>query len=284
MLPPMPSTTISILYRNQPGTRFDFDYYLRVHMPRSIALLGTHAGYLGVTVEKGSFAPGDAAPAFVAACHYRFESAAAFMEAFAPHAAELQADIARYTDAEAVIQFNEVLLADEAARPAAPARSPGAASQDGPTAIVAADAPARPKSTGYPPPFATRVAGRTKRALGDVFGLRNFGVNLTRLAPGAMSSVRHAHTRQDEFVYVLSGAPTLRTGRGAASLAPGMCAGFRAGSGNAHHLVNESSQDVVFLEIGDRTPGDGATYPDEDLEVKQVNGQWKYFHKDGTPY
>jgi uncharacterized protein (TIGR02118 family) len=280
----MPSTTISILYRNQPGARFDFDYYVHVHMPRSIQLLGSHRGYLGVTVEKGSFAPGDAAPAFVAACHYRFESAAAFMEAFAPHAAELQADIARYTDAEPVIQFNEVLLADEAARPAALARPSGAAMRDGPAAIVAADAPARPKSTGYPPPFAARVEGRTKRALGEVFGLRNFGVNLTRLTPGAMSSVRHAHTRQDEFVFILSGSPTLCTNRGATSLGPGMCAGFRAGSGDAHHLLNDSGQDVVFLEIGDRTPGDGATYPDEDLEVRQVDGQWKYFHKDGTPY
>ena len=153
-----------------------------------------------------------------------------------------------------------------------------------PVAIVAAEAAPRAKSTGYPAPFAARVAGRVKQPLGDVFGLANFGVNLTRLAPGAMSSVRHHHTKQDEFVYILEGRPTLRTDEGSMRLAPGMCAGFKAGSGNGHHLVNDTNEDVVFLEVGDRTPGDGADYPDEDLKVAMVDGQWKYFHKDGSPY
>ncbi len=100
-----------------------------------------------------------------------------------------------------------------------------------------------------------------------------------------MSALRHAHTKQDEFVYILEGRPTLRTDEGSLRLAPGMCAGFRAGTGNGHHLVNETAADVVFLEIGDRTPGDGASYPDDDLAAVFVEaGKWNFVHKDGTPY
>lgn len=153
-----------------------------------------------------------------------------------------------------------------------------------PVAIVAAEAAARTKPSNYPEPFASRMAGRTKRPLGDLFGLVNFGVNLTRLAPGAVSALRHAHTKQDEFVYVLEGRPTLHTDEGRTPLAPGTCAGFRAGTGNAHHLVNETDEDVVYLEIGDRTPGDAGSYPDDDLVAELVDGKWRFLHKDGTPY
>ena len=97
------------------------------------------------------------------------------------------------------------------------------------------------------------MAGRDKRPLGDLFGLTNFGVNITRLAPGGASALRHAHTKQDEFVYILEGRPTLVTDAGRTALDPGMCAGFKAGSGDAHCLVNETGADVVYLEIGDRT-------------------------------
>ena len=153
-----------------------------------------------------------------------------------------------------------------------------------PTALLATDAPLRTKPSAYPEPFASRMAGRAKRPLGDLFGLTNFGVNLTRLAPGAMSALRHAHTRQDEFVYVLEGRPTLHTDQGRTALAPGMCAGFKAGTGNGHRLVNETAEDVVYLEIGDRTAGDEASYPDEDLKALRVDNGWKFVHKDGTPY
>ena len=153
-----------------------------------------------------------------------------------------------------------------------------------PVALVAAEAPLRTKPSSYPEPFASRMAGRAKRPLGDLFGLTNFGVNLTRLAPGAVSALRHAHTRQDEFVYILEGRPTLHTDEGRTALAPGMCAGFRAGTGNGHRLVNETAEDVVYLEIGDRAPGDAAGYPDDDLRALLVNGRWVYTHKDGTPY
>ena len=153
-----------------------------------------------------------------------------------------------------------------------------------PLAIVAAEAPARTKASNYPEPFASRMAGRRKQPLGDVFGLTNFGVNLTRLAPGAVSALRHAHSRQDEFVYVLQGHPTLHTDEGRTSLAPGMCAGFRAGTGNAHRLVNETGDEVVYLEVGDRTAGDEGSYPDDDLKALRGEGAWTFVHKDGTPY
>ncbi|MEW6416240.1 MAG: cupin domain-containing protein [Pseudomonadota bacterium] len=157
-----------------------------------------------------------------------------------------------------------------------------------PVAIVAADAPLRTRATLYPEPvaamLAARLAGRHKRPLGDIFGLANFGVNLTRLEPGAVSSLRHAHAKQDEFVFILEGCPTLITNEGPMRLTPGMCAGFRAGTGNAHTLVNDTEQDVVYLEIGDRTPGDVVTYPDDDLCAQFNDGEWTFSHKDGTPY
>src|SRR5437879_4864351 len=66
-----------------------------------------------------------------------------------------------------------------------------------PAAIDAAAVPPARPARGYPEPFATRVAGRERRALGDVFGLTNFGVNLTRLPPGGMSALRsEEHTSE----------------------------------------------------------------------------------------
>jgi uncharacterized cupin superfamily protein len=153
-----------------------------------------------------------------------------------------------------------------------------------PVAIRAAEAPPRPRPSGYPPDLARKVEGREKRPLGDLFGLTNFGVNLTRLAPGAASALRHAHSRQDEWIYVLEGTPTLVTDAGETPLAPGMCAGFKAGTDDAHHLVNRSGADVLYLEVGDRTPGDSATYPDDDLRAEMApDGRYRYSRKDGTP-
>lgn len=154
-----------------------------------------------------------------------------------------------------------------------------------PVSAAAAEAPPRAKATGYPPEMAVKVAGRLKRPLGDVFGLSNFGVNLTRLAPGAYSALRHAHAKQDEFVYILEGEPTLVTDAGETPLKPGMCAGFKAGTGDAHHLVNRTIKDVVILEVGDRSAGDSVSYPDDDVvAVFGSDGKWKYSRKDGTPY
>jgi uncharacterized cupin superfamily protein len=155
---------------------------------------------------------------------------------------------------------------------------------DRPVAITAAEASPRARASSYPPDLARKVAGREKRSLGDLFGLANFGVNLTRLTPGAASSLRHAHSAQDEFVYILDGEPVLLTDAGETQLRPGMCAGFKAGTGDAHCLVNRGERDVVYLEIGNRSPGDAATYPDDDLKAEMgADGKWVYSRKDGSP-
>jgi uncharacterized cupin superfamily protein len=151
-------------------------------------------------------------------------------------------------------------------------------------AFVAAESPPRARLTNYPEPFAARVAGRLKRPLGELFGLRNFGVNLTRLAPGAASSLHHRHSRQDEFIYILEGEATLVTDQGRTQLHPGMVAGFPA-NGTAHHLQNSGQRDCIFLEIGDRTQGDEVSYPADDIKaVMGADGKWLFAHKDGTPY
>ena len=156
--------------------------------------------------------------------------------------------------------------------------------KDAPIAIDAADAPPRTRPTNYPEPFASRMAGREKRPLGDLFRLTRFGVNRTRLAPGAQSALRHRHSLQDEFAYVLEGEPTLLTDAGETPLRPGMCAGFPAG-GTSHHLVNRSREDVVYLEVGDRPAGDEVSYPVDDIQaVMGDDGRWRFTRKDGTPY
>ncbi len=153
-----------------------------------------------------------------------------------------------------------------------------------PPAVEAATAPLRSKRSSYPEPFASRMALREKRPLGDLFGLTSFGVNLTRLAPGGVSALMHRHSRQDEFVYVLEGRPLLRTDAGATRLGPGMCAGFPAG-GAAHHLVNDTDAEVLYLEVGDRAAGDDAVYPEDDLQaVLGEDRRWRFSRKDGTPY
>ncbi len=149
----------------------------------------------------------------------------------------------------------------------------------------AAEVPVSIRKSIYPPPFSARVEGRTKRRLGDHFGLTNFGVNLTELAPGAASALLHHHTLQDEFVYVVSGTATLMLDEKAYTLRAGDCCGFKAGTGIGHQLVNRSGEPVLYLEVGDRTAGDYAAYPEDDLAFTQLNdGAWILTHKDGTPY
>lgn len=149
---------------------------------------------------------------------------------------------------------------------------------------IAIDAVPERTGSSYPGPFRAAVAGRRKRALGDAAGLTNFGVNLVTLEPGAASSHRHWHTKQDELVWVLSGEVVLVTDAGERVMTPGMCAGFPAGRPDGHHLVNRSDRDAVYLEVGDRTPGDEADYPDVDLLLRIVDGKPAFLHKDGSPY
>ncbi|NWG45260.1 MAG: cupin domain-containing protein [Alphaproteobacteria bacterium] len=139
-------------------------------------------------------------------------------------------------------------------------------------------------SSTYPEPFRSRVAGRFRKALGDAGGLTQFGVRLTRLTPGTQSSVRHWHASEDEFVYVLEGTLTLITDAGRQSLSAGECAAFPAGVPDAHHLVNESGRDALYLEIGTRASADLVTYPDDDLMVRRSAKDAAYTHKSGAPY
>jgi uncharacterized cupin superfamily protein len=145
-----------------------------------------------------------------------------------------------------------------------------------------------PRSTSsYPEPYRARVLPREKRALGDALGLTRIGVNLTTLPPGKESSMRHHHTREDELVYVLEGELVLRTDGGEQVLTAGMCAGFAAGSGDGHQLVNRSERPARYLEISNRDPEDAATYPDADVDLafeKGPNGEYRFTRKDGTPY
>ncbi|MDE0052879.1 MAG: cupin domain-containing protein [Gammaproteobacteria bacterium] len=151
-------------------------------------------------------------------------------------------------------------------------------------AIAAIDIPTPARVSNYPDPFADRMGKREKKKLGEHFGLKNFGVNLTRLGPGGESALMHAHSRQDELVYILDGEPTLVTESGQTRLSPGMCVGFPA-RGEAHHLVNRTDKDVVYLEIGDRTPGDEVRYPNDDIQATLAEGgTWQFSRKDGTPY
>jgi uncharacterized cupin superfamily protein len=140
-------------------------------------------------------------------------------------------------------------------------------------------------ATGYPEPYRAVNLKRHNRRLGDHVGLTNFGVNLTRIEPGGQSSHRHAHTMQDEFVYVLEGEVTLETNAGPQVLSAGMCAGFPCNTGDAHRFLNHTSSDVVLLVVGDRTGHDEVTYPDVDLHGKLGDdGRFRFTHKDGSPF
>lgn len=153
--------------------------------------------------------------------------------------------------------------------------------------LPAFDPTALPESnaTSYPEKFRPQNSRRWNRRLGDHVGLKNFGVNLTRVEPGAQSSARHAHAKQDEFIWVLEGEVVLETNEGPQTLRAGMCAGFPAGCGNAHRFVNNTDKDVLLLVVGDRTPFDEIDYPDIDNHAKAgADGKYVFTKKDGSPY
>lgn len=139
-------------------------------------------------------------------------------------------------------------------------------------------------TTIYPAPFASITQGREKMTLGTLASLTQFGVNLTRLKPGAASALRHWHEEEDEFVYILEGEATLIEDEGETILKAGECAGFKAGVANGHHLVNRSTSDVVYLEIGTRSPRERAHYPDHDLVFVRDGKEAQFRRKSGEPY
>jgi uncharacterized cupin superfamily protein len=136
----------------------------------------------------------------------------------------------------------------------------------------------------YPDPWGAVTEGREKAALGDVVGLAQFGVNLTRLKPGAASALRHWHEAEDEFVYVLEGEIVLIEDGGTTVLQRGDAAGFKAGVANGHHLVNRSQRDAVYLEVGTRTKRERAHYPDVDLVYERDESGSRFSRRSGEPY
>ena len=152
------------------------------------------------------------------------------------------------------------------------------------TAPVHADSLPAESGGGYPEPFQSRMGQCEWKRLGDLFGLTNFGLSLETLQPGGQSALRHWHTLDDEFVYVLSGEVVLVTNDGDQVLRDGMAAGYPAGKKDAHHFINRSKMPATYLEIGNRTEGDNAFYPDDDLMwVEDENGTFAA-HKDGRRY
>ncbi len=138
-------------------------------------------------------------------------------------------------------------------------------------------------STGYPEPFRQAVLGRERKRLGNAVGLDQFGVNLSRLKPGAASSQRHWHQNEDELVYVLEGELVLCEDGGETVLRPGDAAGWKAGVPNGHCLVNRTDRDAVYLEIGSRAVRETANYPDIDMRAERDDKGMRYVHRDGTP-
>ena len=140
-------------------------------------------------------------------------------------------------------------------------------------------------SPNYPAAFKPACAGRHKTALGNAVGLSQFGVNLTKLEPGAATSIKHWHEQEDEFVYILSGECVLIESEGGeVVLKPGDCAGWKANAPNGHCIVNRSSADVLLLEVGTRAPFERSTYPGSDLRFERDGKTIRVLHKDGTPY
>ncbi|MGB6606036.1 MAG: cupin domain-containing protein [Steroidobacteraceae bacterium] len=140
--------------------------------------------------------------------------------------------------------------------------------------------------TSYPEPYRSRISGRQRRRLGDALGLTRVGINQTTIAPGKESSMRHWHTHEDEFVYVLAGELVLRTGSGEQVLTAGMCAGFPAGYEDGHQLINRTDRDAVYLEVSNRHPEDTAYYSDPDVDMvwSAPHARGTITHRDGTPY
>jgi uncharacterized cupin superfamily protein len=133
----------------------------------------------------------------------------------------------------------------------------------------------------YPKKFADVIAGREKRRLGDAAGLSQFGVNITRIRPGSASALRHWHENEDEFIYMLEGELVLQEDGGETVLRPGDAAGFKAGSGNGHCLINRGTRDALYLEIGTRAAAERVHYPDVDMIMDRDAAGRRYLTRAG---
>lgn len=143
-----------------------------------------------------------------------------------------------------------------------------------------------PVRTGsiYPEPYAGMMAGRTSQRLGDAGGLTQFGANLVTLQPGALSSLRHWHQNEDEFVMITEGECVLVQDAGEVVMRVGDCAAFPAGSTDGHHFINRTEQEARFLVVGTRAKAEVATYSDVDMKVQMKGGKARFTYMDGTDW
>jgi uncharacterized cupin superfamily protein len=133
-------------------------------------------------------------------------------------------------------------------------------------------------------PHSTRGWGRERQRLGRAAGLTQFGVNICTLKPGASSSQRHWHEKEDELVCVLEGEVVLLEDAGETTLKAGDAAAWKAGVANGHCLINRSNRDARIIEIGTRAAEELAHYPEIDLKVVRDEKGTRYTRKDGTPF
>lgn len=136
----------------------------------------------------------------------------------------------------------------------------------------------------YPSPYAEMMRGRSSMRLGDAGGLTQFGANLVMLEPGALSSLRHWHLQEDEFVIITEGECVLVQDAGDVVMKVGDCAAFPAGSANGHHFLNRSDKIAKFLVVGSKAKREVATYSDVDLTVEMGDGKARFSYKDGTDW
>ena len=136
----------------------------------------------------------------------------------------------------------------------------------------------------YPEPYAAMMAGRSSLRLGEAGGLTQFGVNLVTLQPGALSSLRHWHAHEDEFIMITEGECVLVQDAGETLMRAGDCAAFPAGDPDGHHFINRTDREARFLVVGTKGRTEVATYSDVDLQVHIADGTPRFTYKDGTDW
>jgi uncharacterized cupin superfamily protein len=136
-------------------------------------------------------------------------------------------------------------------------------------------------NASYPKEFAHSIVGREKQKVGDAVGLTHFGVNIARIKAGGASALRHWHTSEDEFIYVLEGELVLQEDDGEIVLKPGDAAGWPANGGIGHCMVNRTNKDALYLEVGTRSKDEHVHYPDVDFVMKRTDRGRQWLRKNG---